>query len=235
MEKELTIVIPCKNEEENIPRLLEELSLQRIGSTPIILSDAGSTDETIDEAKKVARENNLNLKICKGGLPARGRNKGAAMAKTEYILFVDADVTFTKKFDLHQCLDRIKEGEFDLLSSTPILRGNGNFADKTLFFLNKICTWILKFSHPFAIGAFTLVKTETFKSIGGFNEEVKHTEDWIFSKQIRPKKFLLIPDLITQNNRRFKKFGHFKMIKLFIQNWIHRNNLEYFKKDISYW
>ena len=235
MEKELTIVIPCKNEEEYIGRLLEEISLQRVGSTEIILADANSTDGTVEEATKTSFHLGLNLKIAPGGLPAVGRNRGAFLAKTKYVLFIDADVTFTNKFSLLDCLERAKEGNFDMMTTTPVYRGDGNLRASVLFYLNKLSTKWLSKKSPFAIGAFTLVRKEKFESLGGYDEEVKHTEDWLLSKKISPSKFLLIPDLITQDDRRFKKFGYWNMIKLIWRNWINRNNREYYLQDAGYW
>ena len=235
MEKELTIVIPCRNEEEYIGRLLEEISLQGVGATEIILADAKSTDRTVEEAKLTSLQLGLKLKTAPGGLPARGRNQGAFLAKTRYILFVDADVTFTDKFSLLDCLEKIKEGDYDMMSTTPVYRGNGNVRASLLFFMNKISTKWLSKRDPFAIGAFTLVKREKFEELGGYDEEVKHTEDWLLSKKISPDKFLLVPDLITQDDRRFRKFGYWNMVKLIWFNWINRNNREYYLNDAGYW
>jgi len=235
MEKELTIVIPCKNEEEYIGRLLEEISLQRVGSTEIILADANSTDKTVEEATKTSFHLGLNLKIAPGGLPAVGRNRGAFLAKTKYVLFVDADVTFTHKFSLLECLEKMEGKKLDMLSTTPIYRGDGNFRASALFFLNKISSKWLSKRLPFAIGAFTLVRREKFEELGGYDEEVKHTEDWLLSKRISPSRFLLDPDLITQDDRRFKKFGYWNMVKLLWSNLINRNNREYYLKDAGYW
>lgn len=235
MEKELTIVIPCRNEEEYIGRLLEEISLQRVGFTEIILADAKSTDKTVEEAIKTSSYLGLKLKIAPGGLPAVGRNRGAFLSKTKYILFLDGDVTFTHKFSLLDCLDLMKEGDYDMMSTTPVYRGDGNIRASFLFYLNKISTKWLSKRHPFAIGAFTLVKKKKFEELKGYDEEVKHTEDWLLSKKISPSKFLLVTDLITQDDRRFKKFGYWKMIKLIFNNWINRNNRDYYLKDAGYW
>jgi hypothetical protein len=71
--------------------------------------------------------------------------------------------------------------------------------------------------------------------MGGYDEEVKHTEDWLFSKDMDSDKFVLIPGLITQDNRRFKKFGYFRMVKLMWRNWRNRNDRDYFLKDAGYW
>ena len=92
MHKLLTIVIPCKNEERYIKHLLFALVEQGIGTTQIYLADANSTDSTRLLAENYAFELGLNLKIIRGGLPAKGRNNGARLAKTPYLLFLDADV-----------------------------------------------------------------------------------------------------------------------------------------------
>lgn len=233
MEKDLTIVIPSKNEENYISEILESLSLQEIGKTQIILSDAGSEDNTIKKAQNTAFELGLNLKVIEGGLPAVGRNRGANLAQTPIVMFVDADVTFTDKFDLRECLDRIKKG-YTILSTTPKMRSSDSLA-VFLLWLNKIATLLLSKTEPFAIGAMTIVNREEFLKKGGYDEEVKHTEDWLLSKKFSPKEFCLEADLITQDDRRFKRFGYWKMTKLIFLNWINRNNREYFLRDAGYW
>jgi hypothetical protein len=89
--------------------------------------------------------------------------------------------------------------------------------------------------RPFAIGGFTMVYKPFFDGIGGYNEEVKQAEDWLLSSQVAPSKFKLITGLMTQDNRRFKKYGYLNMIKLIRRNWLNRNNLDYFKEDQGYW
>ena len=40
---------------------------------------------------------------------------------------------------------------------------------------------------------------------------------------------------MTQDNRRFKKYGYTNMIKLLWRNWKNRNNPKHFYKDQNYW
>jgi hypothetical protein len=94
---------------------------------------------------------------------------------------------------------------------------------------------ILSKIRPFAIGGFTMVYKPFFDSIGGYNEEVKQAEDWLLSSQVPTYLFKLIPGLMTQDNRRFKKYGYLNMIKLIKRNWLNRDNLDYFKEDQGYW
>ena len=90
---ELTIVIPAKNEVKLIPRLLTSLMNQdysRMSSTSVLVADADSTDGTRDAVLFFRKH--LNVSVISGGVPSVGRNQGAAVASTPYVLFLDADI-----------------------------------------------------------------------------------------------------------------------------------------------
>ena len=234
MHKLLTIVIPCKNEEKYIKHLFFALKEQQIGKTQIYLADAHSTDNTRMLAETYAFELGLNLKIISGGLPAKGRNNGARLSKTPYLLFLDADVTFTHPQAIEEALDNIHNRAIDMVATTPRYKGEFDIRAWVLFRINRIAAWFLAKTDPFAIGGFTLVRRDVFNRLGGYDEKATQAEDWLLSKQVSPSRFKLIPDLMTQDNRRFKKYGYFKMIKLLYNNWINKNNIEYFYKDQKY-
>jgi glycosyltransferase involved in cell wall biosynthesis len=234
MQKLLTIVIPCKNEERYIQDTLFNLKQQGIGQTKIYLADANSTDKTREIATEYSLKYNLNLTIIPGGLPAVGRNNGAKLAKTPYVLFLDADITFTNISAIEQALDTIYQRKLSMVSSNPVYNGEFDVIAWLLLKINKYTTLFLSKTHPFAVGGFTLVDRGVFLSLGGYNEKITQSEDWLLSKQIHPNKFKIIPDLFTQDNRRFKKFGYWNMVKLIWVNWINRNNIEHFKKDQGY-
>jgi len=90
---ELTIVIPAKNEAKLIPRLLTSLlnqDYQKMRNTKVLVADASSTDGTPDIV--MSFRDRLDVRVIPGGLPSVGRNAGAALADTRYILFIDADI-----------------------------------------------------------------------------------------------------------------------------------------------
>lgn len=235
MQKFLTIVIPCKNEEKYIARTLYAIMTQKdIGKTKIIIADAGSTDKTIDIVNKLKDKFELNLDIVIGGLPAVGRNLGAKLAETPYILFLDADVTFTKSNAIKKALRALTSHQYDMVSTTPVYFGERDLRASFMFWINKWITRAMSYTSPFAIGGFTMVYKGLFNKLGGYNEEVTQSEDWLFSKQVDPKRFKLIPNLMTQDNRRFKKYGYWSMVMLIWKNWLNRNNIEYFKQDHKY-
>src|SRR6201982_769310 len=90
---DLTIVIPAKNEAKLIPRLLLSLAradYSKMPSTRVLVADANSTDGTPEIA--LAFRDRLNVSVIPGGMPAVRRNRGAALADTPYLLFLDADI-----------------------------------------------------------------------------------------------------------------------------------------------
>lgn len=234
--KYITIVIPTKNEEKYIQKTLEQISFQYgAAGIKIIIADADSTDKTVEICKNFSNKNHIDIEIIRGGLPAVGRNMGAKLVKTPYILFIDADITFTKRNAIQLAFQKILNKKLWLLSTTPIYKGSFDWKARWMFTLNKVFTWYLSLVSPFAIGAFTLIKTDVFMKVGGYDERAMHSEDWLFSKDFLPHRFGIVYDLITQDNRRFKKYGYLNMIKLVWKNWKNRNNKNYFYENINYW
>src|SRR5271154_646880 len=111
MNTELTIIIPAKNEEKTIASLLRSLASQtyKVYDCKIILADAGSTDHTVDTARLLAsRLNLLQFEVIPGGLPAVGRNAGAALAKSRYVLFMDADIKIASYTLIERCIQEMR-------------------------------------------------------------------------------------------------------------------------------
>lgn len=226
----LSIVIPCKNEELYIKRTLSALNIQIDSNVKIILADAISTDSTLVIAKQVCPD----IIIVEGGLPGKGRNEGAKASFSKYILFVDADVTFCDNNAIKRMLSHIIENDLDAVGTSPVYLGEFDIRARFIFYLNNIITILLSKFYPFGIGGCFLIKRETFERLKGYDEKATQAEDWLLSKKIDPKKFAIIPKLITQDNRRFKKFGYFNMIKLIWKNWKNRNNIEFFYTKTNY-
>ena len=137
---QLTIVIPTFNEEKYIWRTLNEIDNQvGVKRVKIIIADAESTDNTIHLIniwKKFNNINNLNIKIIKGGLPAVGRNAGAKLATTPCILFLDADITFTKRNAILSSVDLVSFMDYDMVSTNPIYKGKWDIRANIMFKLN---------------------------------------------------------------------------------------------------
>ena len=236
MRDKLTIVIPCKNEKEYIARTLGEIKNQYgIEGVKIIISDDQSNDGTIEEILRIKEEYFLDVSIIKGGLPSFGRNQGARLVSTELILFLDADITFTSNRSVYSAIKKLERKNLDLVGTFPLYKGEFDIRASIMFFINSISTSILSVTSPFAIGGFFLIRKDRFEHLGGFDELAEQSEDWLLSRKISIKKFGLLPFLITQDNRRFKRFGYFNMIKLMIANLFNSNSENHFRKNSGYW
>lgn len=232
----ITIVIPCKNEERYICNTLLSIASQvGIAETRIIIADAKSIDTTrlkIEEFKKDFH--NINIEVIDGGLPGLGRNLGAGITSTPYILFLDADANLSDDSVIERCniyLNRLHPPL--LISSTPKYNGQ-NIISNILFGINNFVMNIMAKFEPFAIGGFFLVKIDKFNELGGFDTKCCNAEDWRLSRKFNSKEFILLEEQFYQDDRRFKQFGYIQMIKLMFTNWLNRNNDEYFRQDVGY-
>ena len=95
MEEKLTkvsIIIPTFNDQETISKCLESILNQDEENIEVIVVNDGSTDSTLSIIEKY-REKDKRIFIFnqKNSGSAIARNVGVKLAKSEYILFVDAD------------------------------------------------------------------------------------------------------------------------------------------------
>ena len=227
----LTIVIPCKNESKTIDSTLSLLNFQdNIDNVKVIISDS-STDETTYQLESRTNDK-FDLKIIEGGLPAKARNNGARYVKTPYVLFMDSDMYLLDSTLLTTVTRMMLQGGIDLLT-TKIRTTNGkyNYVFKTFDFIQKIS----KFISPFCLGGFMLFKTNTFNELKGFNEDAKVAEDYLLSKQIKPKRFKILNTTVFTPPRRFDNKGVMYMLKLMIKSFLNRNNKQFFSDDNTYW
>ena len=231
LSKFLTIVIPCKNESKTIDSTLTLLNFQdNIDNVNVIISDS-STDETTYQLESRTNDK-FDLKIIEGGLPAKARNNGARYVKTPYVLFMDSDMYLLDPTLLTTVTTMMLQGGIDLLT-TKIRTTNGkyNYVFRTFDFIQKLS----KFISPFCLGGFMLFKTNTFNELKGFDEEAKVAEDYLLSKQIKPKRFKIINTTVFTPPRRFDNKGVMYMLKLMIKSFLNRNNKQFFSDDNTYW
>ena len=219
----ITIVIPCKNEENYIPYLLTHLRNQMIGSTRIIIADC-STDNTREVIQLM--KGNLNVEIIDGGPVSIAKNNGARLATTPYILFIDADVRFFKDTVIRDAVNELESKNLDLVGLNIKCYDNDKRA-KIGFTAFNLINHTLKFFSPFAVGAFMLTRRDKFEEYGGFPENLLTSEDYFLSKKYNPRKFKIVRHHFGQDSRRFKKMGYMGMAKYLTKNFINRNNKAY--------
>ena len=168
----VSIIIPTFNEAENIDKLVTFLLQQNVGGE-VIVSDGGSTDETL----KVAALSGAKTIIS----PKKGRaaqmNYGAKIAKGDVFYFVHAD-TFPPPGFVIDISNAVKAG-FGFGRYRTTFNSN-----KTILKINAYFTrfdWFVCYG-----GDQTLFITKLlFNAINGFNEEMLIMEDYDIVKRAK--------------------------------------------------
>lgn len=227
----LTFVIPCKNEEGYIERTLRSINSQKgIEGTLVIIADGGSTDSTLDIIKRIKKELSIKIKVIKGGSVSEGRNAGAKLVKTEFIVFVDADSVLID--------DDIAIKTFLLIDEFDLITCKTKSISKSL--LSKISFTLFEFvrsrmKETFSTGVYMAIRKSEFVELGGFDVTVHQSEDYLLSRKIPKARFNILNSYVGQDDRRFRRMGYFGMIRMLISNYINRDDEEHFRKNINYW
>ncbi len=200
----ISIVIPTLNEEKYLPRLLESIKRQNFECETIV-ADAGSTDRTQEIAKS------YDCQIIPGGMQARGRNQGAAAARHEFIIFMDADVVLPADF-LSGITAEFQSRDLDLATCCA-LPLSSHPADRLAFFLANLVILGAQWVAPFAHGFFIITRKAFHQKIGGFDETITFGEDSEYVlRGSRAGRFGVLRGNILASTRRFEKEGRTRLI-----------------------
>ncbi|WP_297090491.1 glycosyltransferase family 2 protein [uncultured Draconibacterium sp.] len=120
----VSILIPARNEEENIGLLLNDILQQNYQNFEILVFNDQSVDRTAEQVKNAAQNDKRIHLVNSSGLPDGwlGKNYGcyslAQKAKGDYLLFLDADVRIAGNI-LTSTLQKMQRYKLGLLSIFP--------------------------------------------------------------------------------------------------------------------
>jgi glycosyltransferase involved in cell wall biosynthesis len=236
LKHEISIVIPSKNESINIYDCVASIAKQKyIDGTNVIIADISDEQDSIDWLRRTKEDFSykLNIKIIKGGFPAKGRLEGSKFVTTPYILFLDSDVMFINDRTIMNSYEMIIGYEKDLVTIPFKTERGWNWAFR-LFDFSQWVSYLM--GTPFAIGGFQLFKTKVYWEVGGYIEDELFAEDYSISSKISPKKFMIYRFYgVWTSARRFKNKGIWWMVRIMFKSYINRKNPEFFKHHHNYW
>lgn len=173
----ISVLIPARNEKENIALILSDLQEAENQNLEIIVADDESTDDTVRVVKDFAEQDKRILLIQSGSLPEGwlGKNHAcyqlAKKASGRYFLFLDADVRINGSM-IPEVLKVLKKYHLDLLSFFPT-QIQKTFGEKiSVPVMNYILLTLLPLvfvrvspypSHAAANGQFMLFDAETYR------------------------------------------------------------------------
>ncbi len=228
MNPKLSIIVITLNEEDYLPNLLEDINNQSYRDFEVIISDANSTDKTVQIAEE------FGAKIVNGGIPSIGRNNGACEAKGKILLFLDADVRLNPDY-LKDSLNYFKKHNIDLGGTYFYLPHRNIFV-----FFNNLGNNFGKFfrnksNKPALSGDAFFVKTDVFNALKGFNENMSFGEDEDFGERAVKAgfKYGLINKSHKSSGRRIVKVGLMSITLSFILYSLARFSKGERKKDLE--
>ncbi len=144
----VSVLIPARNEEQNIPKLLKDLTTQDYRNYEIIVFDDQSTDRTAEIVEDFIKKNKKVRLIASDGLPNGwlGKNNAchllAMEAKGDYFLFLDADVRIKNNM-IGKTVNFTHKNNLSLVSVFPkqIIKSWGEYA--TIPIMNYILLTLL--------------------------------------------------------------------------------------------
>lgn len=223
---QLSIVIPTKNEETLLPRLLSSIRSQRFQDYEIIVADAHSTDHTAQKAQE------FGAKVVEGGLPGPGRNRGAAHAQGEVILFLDADVLLLEPTFLEDGLAEMKRRNLDV-ATCRVSALHGTTIDDAFHHAYNVYTLATERVIAHATGSCLWVKRDVHPALGGFDEAVVFAEDHDYARRAKKggyKVGILRSHKIAISTRRYRKDGMVSIAAKFVFSELYMLTLGSFKK-----
>lgn len=211
-----SIIIPTLNEEKYIGRILGDLSKQKQVLFEVIVVDGRSKDNTVKVAKGYQKKlSRLLLLSSRVQNVSEQRNKGAARARGDYLLFLDADVRMPARF--------LAEVKRQLVTTQPAY-ATTYISTTSKKIANKVFIWVCNMlmetsrflGRPFVNGFDFIVKRSVFVQSGGFRSSVVFGEDYDLSLRLFSAGYSLVyfttPTLVT-SLRRLKREGWLRVVR----------------------
>ncbi|MBL1422479.1 MAG: glycosyltransferase [Alphaproteobacteria bacterium] len=233
----LSVVIITLNEQTTIANILNDLKQQTVDDFEVIVVDSNSDDDTI----KIAQEFDQDFKhfsIIENEVrgASLGRNTGAAAAKFERLLFLDADTRLNSDF-IKQALNIVGTQKIDIAGVYCDMT-QGTPANRSTLALVNVGLWFTKWVFPTIVGACILSTKTAHSAVGGFNEKIQIGEDCEYAvkaKSDKKLKFNMIYLTFKFDMRRFEQEGHIKILYI----WSIANIRRFFigeitKDEVSY-
>ena len=176
MTPEVSVIIPTHNRRVMVTEAIESVLAQINADFEIIVVDDGSTDGTLDE---LARFDRIIIEQTVRRGPAAARNRGVALANAPLIAFLDSDDLWAPHKLRRQLRFMHEHPECEISQTAEIWIRNGRRVNPGLrhlkragdIFIDSLQTCLIS---PSAV----ILKTDLFRAVGGFDEDLFAAEDY---------------------------------------------------------
>jgi glycosyltransferase involved in cell wall biosynthesis len=179
----ISVVIPTYNSGKYIAETLKNVFSQTYDDYELIVSDDGSSDNTVEIVKDIFREfpdKNTKLMGNKHQGPGAARNRGIEAASGKWVSFLDSDDRWLEQ-KLQRVVDFIfSNHDINLVCHSEIWHtGNGvKMLDYSATYNNKINPFLSLYRQNCLSTSAVTVKRELLLKAGMFNESLPSAQDY---------------------------------------------------------
>jgi len=205
----VTVLVPGKDEAENIESLIRSIEKQTYSNLEIILIDDGSTDQTSAIGRRLEANNRLDRFLWKGvrGGKSSAANYGLMYAEGKFVVHLDADLTLHEKAIENVLLPFYKEDNIGAVGGDVRVRNRRV----------SLATYLQAYEYLMTItygrtgasqmnllqivsGAFGAYRTDTLRHVGGWDVGPGEDRDIVLKIRKQGLDIFHQPDAICYTN-----------------------------------
>jgi glycosyltransferase involved in cell wall biosynthesis len=225
MSPRISIVIPTLQEEKALARTLSQFSsaIRKEFFLEIIVSDGGSTDRTVEIANACADRTLEHSNFLPRQTISRGRNLGAAVARGEILIFLNADVILEDPEKFLTIMSRVIQQHYVAAATcnVNIYPEEERFSDWLYHNFFNGYFWLLNMlGMGMGRGECQVIRRSLFEQIRGYNEQLTAGEDYeLFLRLKREGRIAFVRSLtVFESPRRFRKLGYLWVSLMWLGN-----------------
>jgi len=224
----ISVVVPCYNEHDNITELYERLiktfNKNKLDLDKIILIDDGSNDNTwnkISQLQQLNKKEILGIKFSRNFGHQNAVIAGLTYCKSDFVLIIDADLQDPPEI-LEDMIIEMKKNKANAVFAKRISRQDTRFKKMTASLFYRFFNKFSSTKIPEDVGDFRLLDKKIYNHLINFSEQnpfIRGLVPWTGFKQV-PVKY-------HRNDRYKGKTGYsfFKMLNFTIDGILSFSNL----------
>ncbi len=220
---QFSIIIPAKNEIKNFQRTLPQYqALKGKFSYEIIVADGKSTDGSIEYAMRFTDRVQVKTKPERETI-GEGRNRGAAVARGEILVFIDAGVLVEDIVNFFLTIEHRFRDE-RVVAAVPRVKIHPREATAADSIVHGLVNGLVHLVNLAGLGAgkgeTQVIRRSAFEAVRGYNEKLVAAEDNDLMRRLaRIGKVVFLKELVVYDNpSRYRKLGYPRVLAEWILN-----------------